>query len=200
MLQSSSGALWRVKLPSFEPEELINFHAGTINGAVACADRHVMASIGIDGSVRLHDYVNKITIYSRHCAAGGTCIAWLPKSLDGELRSIATGHTDGVVRILVECRDGVRVKACFKPHTKAVVALAFSLDGETLATAGEDNTIFFIGARDNWRPIGYINTDATINCLTWGGEKGDRLAVAHKGGGLAEYAAPKIEDYDTTTT
>ncbi len=51
--QDEAGALWRAKLPSFEMEKLLEFHAGPIVAVASSPTNFQLASAGSDGTVSL---------------------------------------------------------------------------------------------------------------------------------------------------
>lgn len=47
----------------------------------------------------------------------------LPSDLDPTSRTVLVGFADGVIRALLQCSDGWKVTAIFKPHTGVLLQL-----------------------------------------------------------------------------
>jgi hypothetical protein len=83
-VQDTKGAIWRVDLAHSHtvkpPQRLFSFHAGKINAVDVCPLAHLAATTGDDGTVRVHDYLNKTTIASirGEVDGNGTSVVWAP--------------------------------------------------------------------------------------------------------------------------
>lgn len=144
LVQDADGGVYRVVLETGECKCLFSFHSGGITGLDVCPFNHAAATCGLDGTVRLWDYVEKRLLCSMRSPAAATALVWAGRPVDPEGRTVACGYADGVVRILIRCNDGLQLKTAFKPHTVAIHALAFSADGAHLATGAADGSVFFI--------------------------------------------------------
>nr|KAG5708675.1 hypothetical protein BaRGS_034892 [Batillaria attramentaria] len=151
--QDAKGGIWRLDLSfshtSQAPEKLMTYHAGPIMGCVTSPVTHLAASIGVDNSVRVFDYGQQKQLAEVHFNVGGTSILWAPQIVDSKGSTVVAGFEDGVVRILTvtktsedsrrrnksECE--VALKQAFKPHGKAVTALAYDGKGQILATGNK---------------------------------------------------------------
>jgi len=161
-----------------EVKTLSEYHSGKITGMDVSPDAHLAATCGVDGVVRVWDYVNKKLMCSRRFDAAATSLSWVPPSLnhdnDKDAKHVLVGFADGISRVLVVAADDdkvtLRQKFVFKPHNAAIVDLKFSDDASVLATSSKDGTIFLLktakipagSGRYPWAPI--------------------RLLVVHRGG------------------
>eukprot|EP00069_Balaena_mysticetus_P015819 bmy_09366T0 len=182
----SNGAIWKLDL-SFsnitqDPECLFSFHSGAIEALAVSPLTYLMATTGLDCSVRLYDFASKTPLVQMKFKQGGTALAWVPRLVSYGGAQITAGFEDGVVRIL-ELYDpkgltifvgrkrvsdaDIRLKQVFKPHTSLVTALAYDRDGEVLATGSKDQTVFFFEVERDYKPIGYITTPGPVCQLTW---------------------------------
>lgn len=67
------------------------------------------------------------------------------------------------------------MRKVFKPHNGAVTCMAIDGKGEVLATASDDNTVFFFFVADDFKPIGFVNIPAAALSLKWSPEKNVRF-------------------------
>ncbi|XP_005674985.2 PREDICTED: cilia- and flagella-associated protein 44 [Capra hircus] len=186
LAQDSNGAIWKLDL-SFsnitqDPECLFSFHSGAIEALAVSPVTYLMATTGLDCSIRCYDFAGKTPLLQMKFKQGGTALAWVPRLISYGGAQITAGFEDGVVRIL-ELYDpkgltvfvgrkkvldaDIRLKQVFKPHTAAVTALAYDRDGEVLATGSKDKTVFFFEVERGYKPIGYITTPGPVCQLTW---------------------------------
>ncbi|KAI8801415.1 quinon protein alcohol dehydrogenase-like superfamily [Cladochytrium replicatum] len=166
LLQDSLGGhVFRIDTHKRTTDKILSFHAGPVVACDTSPLGHALASLGDDGTLRIWDYIT-----TRSCIAKlrlgnpeepssthGTCLQYLPTSLDPLGCTVITGSNDGVIRIITHTpfpppKDGKQPQACslylqfvFKPHAGGLSAIEVSADGTVLATGGEDGTIFFFG-------------------------------------------------------
>ncbi|KAJ3126719.1 Cilia- and flagella-associated protein 44 [Nowakowskiella sp. JEL0407] len=82
---------------------------------------HSMASIGLDGTIRVYDHISKQSVAGKVKYTGmGTALTYFPSSVDGLGCTLAAGFSDGVLRIVT--------------HSP--------IHGKFLATSSPDNTVF----------------------------------------------------------
>ena len=169
------GALWQVPMPASagaaavatdspapETRKLATFHAGAITGVDTSFLEQLAATSGIDGTVRVWDFLTKKPLEMARFSRPAHCLEWANDHVDPAGHTIVAGFADGVVRVLVrnpradggevpphdsggEKEEGALRRAqTLKPHDCAVVALAYSPNGKLLVTAGKDCKLFFI--------------------------------------------------------
>ena len=63
------------------------------------------------------------------------------------------------------------MRKVFKPHNGAVTCMAIDGKGELLATASNDNTVFFFYVADDFQPIGFVNIPSAAISLQWSPER-----------------------------
>lgn len=84
IVQDGTGSLWKVTIEGFAPKAqylprpLFTFHAGAITGLACAPNDHVVATCGMDGTVRLHDYIKRTTLYITQYNMPATCLLWDP--------------------------------------------------------------------------------------------------------------------------
>uniref|UniRef100_A0A8C6F6C3 Cilia- and flagella-associated protein 44 n=1 Tax=Monodon monoceros TaxID=40151 RepID=A0A8C6F6C3_MONMO len=222
--QDSNGAIWKLDL-SFsnitqDPECLFSFHSGAIEALAVSPLTYLMATTGLDCSVRLYDFASKTPLVQMKFKQGGTALAWVPRRVSNGGAQITAGFEDGVVRIL-ELYDpegltsfvgrkrvsdaDIRLKQVFKPHTSPVTALAYDRDGEVLATGSKDQTVFFFEVERGYKPIGYITTPGPVCQLTWStaSHPESTLLIICENGYVLEAPFPTIkeeeEDHDVVS-
>lgn len=114
------GALWKATIRqssskdekwSFNCEKLIDFHSGPISGIAPAPKHHLAITAGLDGTVRLFDYIKNKFIYMGRYSAGATSVLWSPLSIDEEGKQITVGFKDGTMRILNLCDQEFDVSA-----------------------------------------------------------------------------------------
>ncbi|KAK3770719.1 hypothetical protein RRG08_037905 [Elysia crispata] len=217
--QDANGGIWRLDLSfshtSQAPEKLFTFHAGSISGCVSSPLTHLAVSAGLDKTVRAFDYIQMKQLAEVKFSAGGTCIEWVPLTVDTKGSSVVVGFQDGVVRSLTVTKlEGdhsrrhekqeaeIVLKQAFKPHNGPVTAMAFDGKGEVLATGSSDGTVFFLYVSEVYDPIGFIKVPGAVRQLVWTPEKFKRTAlmVVCEDGVVVEVDAPEPGNFDTSHT
>ena len=122
-------------------------------------------SSSLDGSLRVWDLLNSNIINNRKFNNPITSISSIPASLDSESSCVMLGFSDGVIRLIKRTKSKLALIGAWKPHTQAVRHIAFSMDNTRMATAGDDNTIFFFDCTKNYAPLGFYNTIGKIKAL-----------------------------------
>ncbi|XP_054433278.1 cilia- and flagella-associated protein 44 [Pteronotus mesoamericanus] len=215
LAQDSSGAIWKLDL-SFsnitqDPECLFSFHSGAIEALAVSPLTYLMATTGLDCSIRIYDFASKTPLVHVKFKQGGTALAWVPRLVSYTGSQIVVGFEDGVVRVL-ELYDpkgltifagrkkfldaDLHLRHVFKPHTAQVTALAFERDGEILATGSKDKTVFFFEVEKDYKPIGYITTPGPVCQLMWSGisHPDSTLLIICENGHVLEAPFPTIKE------
>ncbi|KAL1788714.1 cilia-and flagella-associated protein 44 isoform X1 [Sigmodon hispidus] len=217
LAQDASGAIWKLDL-SFsnitqDPECLFSFHSGAIEALAVSPLTYLMATTALDCFVRIYDFASKTPLVQMKFKQGGTCLTWVPLSIDSYAAQIVIGFQDGVVRIL-ELYDPkgitlfagrkkildaeLHLRHVFKPHTAEVTALAYERDGEILATGSKDKTVFFFDVEKDYKPIGYFNTPGPVCQLIWSpvSHPESTLMTICENGYILECPIPTMKDVD----
>lgn len=191
LITDANGALWQVPVPKFGAEEakgedgtgemagpisvfpnsrrLAAFHAGAITGLDTSFLEQMAATCGVDGTVRVWDFLTKRPLETAQFQRPAQCLQWANDHVDPAGHTVVVGFADGVVRVLVrnprndgkgvgEAVDGLahgvggekekqgtlRRAQTLKPHDGPVLDLAYSPNGKLFATVGKDCKLFFI--------------------------------------------------------
>ena len=110
-------------------------HSARINAVAYSPDGRIVASGGVDQTVKLWDVESGLEL--RALRGHSEAVQTLAFSPDGRL--LASGATDAAIH-LWEVGSG-RVVRTLQGHELTVTSLAFSADGRTLASGGMDQTI-----------------------------------------------------------
>lgn len=94
LAQDSNGGIWRLDL-SFShtaqpPERLLSCHAGAIVGCATSPLSYLVATLGIDGSVRVTDFIAQRALVESRFNGAGTKIVWAPQTVDPKVRVVLT--------------------------------------------------------------------------------------------------------------
>ncbi|KAK3256942.1 hypothetical protein CYMTET_33952, partial [Cymbomonas tetramitiformis] len=199
IVQDESGFITRVATPGYTTKKLVSYHSGGIVGLGTSSKSHICVTAGVDGTVRLWDYVATRMLYSRKFLTPCSVMCMVPEVVDPTGRQVAVGFEEGTVRILSRCADEWKLIVCLKPHKSAVTVLAFSPDGNILATASKDKTIFFFNISEGaYEPIAFITISAPITAIGWK-EDSTKFLVGCNNGDVIELMCPRV-DVDTSKT
>ena len=110
-------------------------HSANINAVAVSPNGRIIASGGVDQSVKLWDVESGLEL--RTLRGHSTAVQTLAFSPDGRL--LASGATDAAIHFW-EVSSG-RIVRTLQGHELTVTSLAFSADGRTLVSGGMDQTI-----------------------------------------------------------
>lgn len=176
LVTDGKGVLWKVPTPesiaaastegspSPDTTKLATFHAGAITGVDTSFLEQLAATCGVDGTVRIWDFLTKKPLEMARFPRPAQCLQWANDYVDPAGHTVAVGFADGVVRVLVRDPRGdgaggdaaragggsvdgegsLRRAQTLKPHDGAVVSVAYSPNGKLLATVGKDCKLFFV--------------------------------------------------------
>eukprot|EP00759_Apiculatamorpha_spiralis_P046826 PhF_6_TR42944/c0_g1_i1/m.65261 len=159
------------KQPQSRP--LLTFHAGPINCVDTSHKDHTCVTGGSDGTIRLFDYIKRKELYKLQLNSAVTTLKFFPASQDPTGGHFYCGFGNGCIRVLSKCADGFDLVSVCKPHSDAVVSIAFDRQWKRVATASLDKTIFFFQYRNptaQLEPLCYVNLFEVPTCLAWNRE------------------------------
>ena len=124
-------------------------HDGPARGVAFRADGRLLATAGLDGSVRLWDPEAgaHIRAFSGHAPRGAIAVAFFPGQ--GPSR-IISGGDDRIIRVWDEQEDDPVLELI--GHERSVIAVAASRDGRRISSLSMDRTLRIWSARDG-RPL-----------------------------------------------
>ncbi|XP_031440333.1 cilia- and flagella-associated protein 44 [Clupea harengus] len=219
--QDSNGSIWKLDLSfsnmTHDPECLFSFHAGVIQAMDVSGNSHLMATIALDCSLRIFDFLSNKEIFTTRYKQGGTALTWAPRIVHRASGLLAVGFKDGVVRLMemyspqkLYGRSGVthrgelelRLRQAFKPHSAPVTAIAYERNGEIMATGSADCTVFFFTVGDSYEPIGFVNVPGPVQSLEWSPQSHERstLLILCNDGHVAEVDAPEQDTGNIRST
>ena len=131
--------LWNAK--TLREEATLRGHRGDVQALAFAPDGKTLASGGSDEKVKLWDVASR---KERATIDGHGKISWVTFSADGG--KIATASQDRTVR-LWQVAD-LSESRCFQGHNGWVHSVAFSPNGNLLASASRDGSVRHLGRRD----------------------------------------------------
>ncbi|CAM9115751.1 unnamed protein product [Ectocarpus fasciculatus] len=201
LVTDGAGALWQVPIsqpatadsPAPDITQLATFHAGAITGLDTSFLEQLAATCGVDGTVRIWDFLTKKPLEMARFPRPAQCLVWANDHVDPAGHTVAVGFADGVVRVLVRdprgegargdaagdlggSSDGgsglLRRAQTLKPHDSGVAGLAYSPNGKLLATVGKDCKLFFIKSyltaeMQDYLPVGFYTLPSTPTSVCW---------------------------------
>ena len=167
-------------------------HAGAVSALLVGADAKTIVSRGAEGVLRVWNSASGAESRQIVEPAGTSAVLFSP---DGKL--VALGNNDGTVRLL-DVADGTQ-KRQFKAHQGTIASLAFSADGQRLATRGSyDGTlrVFDVEKGTALKQITYQEIQAgnggvMMVCAANGQPDSHALAFSPDGKTLVTYIAPQ---------
>lgn len=138
--QNAQGSFDRLSLPEHNRHRILSFHADSINAIVPCSVNSTFLTCGNDGSVRGYNCDGFEHTCARWFGASANAMVSVPGQHG---KDVAVGFSDGAVRFLRRCADGIKLLGTVKPSDVPVRMLAFSPNNQWLATVSEDETVFF---------------------------------------------------------
>ncbi|XP_025086571.1 cilia- and flagella-associated protein 44-like isoform X2 [Pomacea canaliculata] len=218
-LQDRAGAIWQAELSflndAAEPKRLLSFHSGPIVACAVSPITYLAATLGVDGTVRLYDFLSKEVLAFKSFKSSGVCLVWVPLSVNNKCNSVVAGFADGAIRVLtveimnqgylnkatVDCE--LLLAQALKPHNKPVTSLAFNTKGQMLATCSEDKTIFlFFVKQERYTPFCFLPLPYLPRHLHWVDEDDNdlRMRVVCDEGVALCVTSPQIWEVDTKDT
>lgn len=148
--QDQRGAIWELDLSfghtTAQPSQLASYHGQPIVGLVTACEGHLVASTG-DNQLKVTDVAQRKVMASYPFSLQATSVEWT--QTEGKPANIAVGFNDGTVRIMSYGKSTSSLKPCLimlqalRPHGKRVTSIHQAPNSNLIATASNDNTIFF---------------------------------------------------------
>ncbi|XP_051813632.1 cilia- and flagella-associated protein 44-like isoform X5 [Acanthochromis polyacanthus] len=219
--QDSNGKIWKLDLSfsnkALDPVCLFSFHHGPIQGLDVSKTSYLMATIALDYSVKVFDFLEKRELKTFSFKKNATTLSWAPLSVSQSGCLLLIGFEDGVVRVFElynpqrlhvlsehSPKDdaGLRLKQAFKPHNAAVTAVAYERNGEILATGSVDCTVFFFTVEEKFNPIGFVHVPGAVQALEWSPQShpNNRLLILCQNGHVVEVQRPDPKARDPPIT
>ena len=226
LVLDESGAIYRVILPESGVSlskgatvtRLMEFHSGGIAACFLSRVSHQALTAGADGTVRVFDYSPQVHQQSCQAPLLSTIRFNSPATSAAHLQAvghgaeaIAVGFTDGVLRLVRRCSEGLSLVQAVKPHKGKILSVSISPLGDKLATVGaDDGTVFFFtlngngsssGSLISLEPIGFatLPSSSPPSCASWSSD-GSSLLIGMGLSNVIEVAAPDPTTVDTRGT
>jgi len=195
VIQDRNGTIFKVQMDqsAFVKEPLLEGHAQGISGLGMSSNEHLAVTAGMDGSVRVWNYLARMELCRRIFTSSATCVAWLSLGVQfpGN-RGILVGFADGLLRhLFVGESGGLILCDVLKPHNCRIVDVKIHAAAHRCATCAEDGTIFLFDLNDEGKlvPIGFFTTPEPANCLAWN-SSGKKLLIGCNQGLVLEVSVP----------
>ncbi|MEV0385856.1 helix-turn-helix domain-containing protein [Nonomuraea sp. NPDC050643] len=139
---------------------VVGEHTDAVYAAEFSPDGRRLASVSLDGTLRLWDVTDRLRPAAQATATGDPAgLAAAAFSPDG--RTFVTGGNDKTARLWDMTAPGGPVPvATLAGHTEGIIGVAFTSDGRTVATVGYDRTARLWDVTDPRRPSPLATLDA----------------------------------------
>ena len=204
LVSDVKGRLWKVDTSDFTSQIVLEYHSGAITD-LALSDSYNMAvTCGIDGTVKVWDYIRGQEYYSQKFLGQANCIDLLRRSEANKGRVCAVGFETGILRILEMSDTNIDIALVMKAHDGPIDFVKFAPNQMTLVTASRNGEIFFFDINGHlelgkYNPICLLNLTGSkrINDLKWDSSS-QRILVACESGYLYEIERPDPAKLDTS--
>ncbi|KAK4886398.1 hypothetical protein RN001_002669 [Aquatica leii] len=202
-VQDGNGGLWDIDLNTKTnpkpPEQLYKCHGGAVADIAVYPWSNYLFSLGVDGRLQIYNYEKHEFLYSFQHPAKGSCLLYLPISVQSSGDLLIIGFDDGNLRVVVV--DVETTIACttiqiIKPHSLPIRKIALNKSTKVLVSASEDCTIFvhYLQCSEfeyaTVVPIGYVRLPEVANCLLWNSCYNNTLLVGAENGYYATIDIP----------
>lgn len=178
------------------PSPLLSFSSGGIMSAATSLTDHTVVTGGVDGAVRLIDYLQRKEVYSLKFDHGVVQVYAFPLLIDRTGTLFLCGFKDGAIRLLRKTPAGFAVIGAWRPHAAALVAFAVDKTGSQLYSAAADSTAFYFTMAEGGTkltPIGYCRLPAVPANLEWTA-KGDVCLMGFRTGNIIALKPPLVDE------
>ena len=133
----------------------------------------------------------------------GTAMDWMPQNYANQGRVLATGFSNGILRILLLGNQNFQILKAFKAHDASIRKILYSPNGNSLLTLGVDDTIFFFELDHSdiqeYEPLCLYQMETKINDLRWNKES-TKVLITLDSGKIVELTKPLRENVDNHQT
>jgi serine/threonine protein kinase len=120
---------------------LLRGHRSWVLSTCFSHDRNLLASGGVDGSIRVWGFSSSVPKERAASQPMGADVRALAVSPDSQYLATASGALDGTVALWSIGPNGIEGHKRLAGHQAAVEALIFTPDGKTVASAGADRVV-----------------------------------------------------------
>ncbi|XP_014776510.1 cilia- and flagella-associated protein 44, partial [Octopus bimaculoides] len=217
--QDANGGIWELDLTfshtSRAPKKLFSFHAGSIKAIDCSPVANLLATTGVDHTIRIFDIDSNKQLSEKRFVAGGTCLIWISEKLCPKGSHIIAGFEDGVVRLFEICKpvdEGTTRKGkntcdlqlyqVIKLHKMRINSMEFNAEETILATTGEDRAVFFSRFTQNLtlEPIGFVESPHHPKKLLWFPNSLNKILIICERNSVVEFETPEEAVFDTEHT
>ncbi|XP_049835089.1 cilia- and flagella-associated protein 44-like [Schistocerca gregaria] len=218
--QDANGRIWRIDLQRVgckAPQEIFLSHAGAVVDMATSPVGPYIATLGSDGRLFVNNYLRKKLVLWKQFEIPGSCLLWVPLSLDRTGSILIVGMSDGVLRIVVvsaqeyemyggENQDAyVNLIETTKPHSKTITKITINKKGNLIVTGSEDATVFVYQIQRRrdvvaLNPIGFVPTPGGVSYLGWKENEASTLMVGCSTGHYMEMILPERPVFYTKKT
>ncbi|XP_049940843.1 cilia- and flagella-associated protein 44-like [Schistocerca serialis cubense] len=219
-LKDANGRIWRIDLQRVgckAPQEIFLSHAGAVVDMATSPIGPYIATLGSDGRLFVNNYLRKKLVLWKQFEIPGSCLLWVPLSLDRTGSILIVGMSDGVLRIVVvsaqeyemyggENQDAyVNLIETTKPHSKTITKITINKKGNLIVTGSEDATVFVYQIQRRrdvvaLNPIGFVPTPGGVSYLGWKENEASTLMVGCSTGHYMEMILPERPVFYTKKT
>jgi WD40 repeat protein len=178
------------------PAALLSFSSGGILSAATSMTDHTVVTGGVDGAVRLIDYLQRKEVYSLKFDNAVVQIYALPLSVDPTGTLFLCGFKEGSLRLLRKTHAGFALIGAWRPHSAALVSFAVDKRGTQVYSVAVDSTAFYFTMEGNgtkMTPIGYCRLPAVPMNVEWTGQ-GDACLLGFRTGNIIALKPPLVDE------
>jgi WD40 repeat protein len=137
---TDDGRLWLTSAPLWPTPVNIGQSDGSITGLAIAPNSKLAVTTSIDGTVQIWDLEKRMESKEIKAQAGTTLTSAIFSPLED---AVALGYGDGTIGIwdIANAGDGASETLVMRGHTRSVLDLSFSADGDLLASASLDRTV-----------------------------------------------------------
>jgi WD40 repeat protein len=165
---------------SYLEKVLVRGHLGEITGLCVAPQAHLAVTCGVDGSVKVWDYLRRSVLSQRQFDEGASVAQWVPADAAGASKGskrFLVGFASGIMDVF-ELSSGkagqtpiLTRSMSMRPHKQNITCAEFSVNTLRLATASHDGLLWLfdcsqVAAQEGsesktatWRPLKFVALD-----------------------------------------